>query len=130
MRRISFSVGRRVVSPVFNIMSPATIVAVVPATVPTTITQVANQSSAAFRPGDWNCPGCKVHNFRNRSTCFACNSPKPDNLPNSDSTGDGGRGGASFDFKPGDWKCSCGQHNFRRRTQCMACNKPRPDGGV
>ena len=97
------------------------------------LTQAAFQG-AAFRPGDWNCESCKAHNFRSRNTCFSCNAPKPQGAGGDAAAAGGGGGGgggnASFDFKPGDWTCSCGQHNFRRRTQCMACNKPRPDGGL
>ena len=126
--------ARRAVAP--RLAAPVA-VAVTAAVTPVAVAQAAFQGSA-FRPGDWNCPSCRIHNFRSRTTCFACNCPKPEGAGGDSAGGAGGGGGgggagggaASFDFKPGDWTCSCGQHNFRRRTQCMACNKPRPDSGI
>jgi cold shock CspA family protein len=30
------------------------------------------------RPGDWTCPGCGSNVFASKSTCFKCQTPKPE----------------------------------------------------
>ena len=132
MRRAVARVGSSLVARRVAPLAAPTLAAPL-ALVAAPVAQAAFQS-AQFRPGDWTCKACNAHNFRSRNTCFSCNGPKPDGAGGDAAGGAGGGAGgnasASFDFKPGDWTCSCGQHNFRRRTQCMACNKPRPDGGI
>ncbi len=28
------------------------------------------------RPGDWDCPACRAHNFKTKTECFKCGIPK------------------------------------------------------
>ena len=48
-----------------------------------------------IKPGDWQCPSCRVNNFARRDTCFRCGAPKP-----YDGGGRGGydRGGYDRDY--------------------------------
>lgn len=29
-----------------------------------------------YKPGDWECPSCKAHNYASRLACFRCRLPK------------------------------------------------------
>ncbi|KAI8050373.1 hypothetical protein BDF22DRAFT_150134 [Syncephalis plumigaleata] len=68
---------------------------------------------AAFRPGDWYCPGCNSHNFASRLQCMRCQMTRPG----------GSQAAVAAMLKPGDWICSCGYHNFAKRPQCGKCGR-------
>ena len=89
-----------------------------------------------MKPGDWNCPKCKNHNYANKKVCnrTGCEEPKPRG-------GGGGRnsrghrssnsgGFRDSNMKPGDWTCpSCSNHNFASRTECNRCDARKPVEG-
>lgn len=102
-------------------------------------TRARPQRTFEVKPGDWICPkeGCSNHNFARRTSCFRCNTPRPE------SAGEGGRYRGGYmggdrrsaprtpprrqaEMRPGDWQCACGEHNFARRAECRRCNSMKP----
>jgi len=98
-----------------------------------------------MRPGDWICVECDQHNFRNKTECFGCKIPKPDNARPAVPPGHFGQNGfppphgmmggrrdmgppSEREVRPGDWQCvDCNYSNFASRTTCNKCNKLKPD---
>lgn len=74
------------------------------------------------RDGDWTCD-CGGSNYANRTECFKCKEPKPENANTTGSSGGGER-----QKRPGDWNCSCGVSNFASRTSCFKCSEEKPEG--
>ena len=100
----------------------------------------SGDATAALRPGDWLCVGCRAHNFASRGACFRCKSRKV----GQPTTGSGGGSEASgaqlnqqqreqrdddsdrggFPMRTGDWLCDgCQAHNFASRNNCFKCKK-------
>jgi hypothetical protein len=96
------------------------------------------------RAGDWNCPDCSAHNFASKTSCFKCNVPKPENMPEEQAPqgggggygggaphgGYGGGGGFQNQRREGDWDCgACSAHNYASRMACYKCNAPKGEAG-
>jgi len=88
------------------------------------------------RPGDWDCPSCRGHNYADKKACFRCGIEKPADIIQERSNGMGYSGGflqrrrnLGGDRRPGDWDCpACNAHNYASKTSCFICKKPKPDG--
>ncbi|THU72110.1 hypothetical protein C4D60_Mb04t08660 [Musa balbisiana] len=70
------------------------------------------------KAGDWICRSCQYDNFCWRESCQRCKKAKV-----GGDEGDRGSGNASWDVKPGDWRCACGVHNFASRPSCFKCGR-------
>ncbi|CCW63706.1 unnamed protein product [Phytomonas sp. EM1] len=109
-----------------------------------------------FLPGDWVCKKCRAHNFRMRSQCFVCASPRlsdsveqiatwvctschASNSNNHDACtvcGNQHSPGAKFptqdmdfskSFQHKDWTCPrCAYVNFESRVYCKICKMETP----
>ena len=81
------------------------------------------------RPGDWECPDCGKVVFKNKSECFSCGAPKPEDLHDGP-PGFGPVGGSQkFEARPGDWECpDCGKLVFKNKSECFSCGAPKPEG--
>ena len=90
-----------------------------------------------FRPGDWHCKSCRVHNYRHNSKCFACSASRPTDVSLGKrklATDDAPKAPnvaplappPDIPFMQGDWNCQCGHHNYRSRIRCQLCGLPRP----
>ena len=81
------------------------------------------------RPGDWECPDCGKVVFKNKSECFSCGAPKPEDLHDGP-PGCGPVGGSQkFEARPGDWECpDCGKLVFKNKSECFSCGAPKPEG--
>jgi len=89
------------------------------------------------RPFDWDCPSCNAHNYADKTACYVCSLPKPE----EGSFGGAGKKSVGFNgesrggrkrnrdnYRPGDWDCpQCSAHNFASKTACFKCNIPKPD---
>ncbi|EOD32521.1 hypothetical protein EMIHUDRAFT_48607, partial [Emiliania huxleyi CCMP1516] len=81
------------------------------------------------RVGDWLCPACSNHNFKDKIVCNKCSSPRPASIPligiagaGGAGGGVGGGGGGVAEVRPGDWLCRhCANHNFADKTHCNRC---------
>eukprot|EP00930_Biecheleria_cincta_P044536 TRINITY_DN30643_c0_g1_i1.p1 TRINITY_DN30643_c0_g1~~TRINITY_DN30643_c0_g1_i1.p1 ORF type:complete len:523 (+),score=87.49 TRINITY_DN30643_c0_g1_i1:72-1640(+) len=83
----------------------------------------------AKKPGDWNCPSCRMLNFARNESCRSCSTPNPDPQGSLAAFQEGiaaGHGG--HEEKPGDWYCpSCNDLQFARNKQCRKCGAANPD---
>lgn len=80
------------------------------------------RASETFRPGDWNCPGCRSHNFATRMECRRCKIPKPSlGLPKM-LEGPGGlaAGGRGDPKKTQRWPIFVGNISFDTREEEVA----------
>jgi len=87
------------------------------------------------RPGDWDCPKCRGHNYADKKACFKCGIPKPEGIPeesNNRMPFPGGNFQRRINFggserRPGDWDCpSCNAHNYASKISCfIARNQSR-----
>jgi len=70
------------------------------------------------RPGDWTCPECGANVFAMKSSCFRCNTPKP-NYGGGDRGGDryGDRGGDRYGDRGGDRYGDRGRDRSRSRSR-------------
>ena len=89
-----------------------------------------------MKPGDWNCPKCKNHNYANKKVCnrTGCEEPKPrgrgGNRHSRGHRSSNSSGPRDSNMKPGDWICpSCKNHNFASRTECNRCDARKPVEG-
>ena len=97
---------------------------------------------ADWKPGDWTCQRCNLHNFASRANCYTCKGPRPAEVKPIKKPGDWECPGCKFHNyasrdscwkcgtakprKPGDWKCpSCFYTNFAHRNTCNSCYGPR-----
>ncbi|NWU28197.1 RBP2 ligase, partial [Dyaphorophyia castanea] len=106
-----------------------------------------NDLSAAFskKEGQWDCSVCQVRNEAKDVNCCSCQSPKPQNQPNtsiptvqaSAAPGFGSVADTSkpqkngfeglFTKKEGQWDCStCFVRNEGSSLACIACKEPNP----
>jgi len=70
--------------------------------------------------GNWSCNTCMVSNSSDKSKCSACETPKPNIVPEKD---------LMCKFKPasGSWSCSvCMVSNKPDLAKCQACETPNP----
>lgn len=89
-------------------------------------------ASTGMRVGDWLCPACSNHNFKDKIVCNKCSSPRPASIPligiagaGGAGGGVGGGGGGVAEVRPGDWLCRhCANHNFADKTHCNRCKAP------
>jgi len=88
------------------------------------------------RPGDWDCPSCRGHNYADKKACFKCGIPKPKGVieesnnrmpfPVGNFQRRNNFGGS--ERRPGDWDCpSCNAHNYASKISCFICKKPKPE---
>ncbi|NXD99660.1 RBP2 ligase, partial [Chaetorhynchus papuensis] len=110
---------------------------------------IQNDLSAAFakKEGQWDCSVCEVRNEAKDVNCCSCQSPKPQNQPNtsiptvqaSAAPGFGSVADTSkpqkngfeglFAKKEGQWDCStCFVRNEGSSPVCVACQEPNPSG--
>ena len=92
--------------------------------------------ASSMKPGDWNCPKCKNHNYANKKVCnrTGCEEPKPrgggGNRNSRGHRSSNSGGSRDSNMKPGDWICpSCKNHNFASRTECNRCDARKPVEG-
>eukprot|EP00954_Amorphochlora_amoebiformis_P025532 1373685-Amorphochlora_amoeboformis.AAC.1 len=89
----------------------------------------ATEGRNGIRPGDWMCPSCGAHNFKDKISCFSCTARKAF-VPQMGQFSGLEMGIHSYlpaNFKPGDWMCGqCGAHNYQSRTACYKCNNDKP----
>jgi len=104
-----------------------------------------NPNSQEFKDGDWMCPSCGAHNFRNKIACFKCGAPHQARMghmggpmqpfgfhpppPMGGMPHDYGMGGPMMDpnHRPGDWVCpSCGINCYGSKMECFKCGTPKP----
>lgn len=74
------------------------------------------------KAGDWICRSCQYDNFCWRESCQRCKKAKV-----GGDEGDRGSPNASWDVKPGDWRCACGVHNYASRPSCFKCGASKDD---
>jgi len=81
----------------------------------------------SFLPGDWIClaPNCGNHNYKNRTVCKVCNTPRPLSWPVQ--VKKRALPTVQQPLLPGDWICGlCLYHNFLRHQKCFNCLAPNP----
>merc|ERR1712194_482983 len=68
------------------------------------------------KPGDWICPSCGDHQFRDNEACKQCGDAKPDDVVV-----------CTGNLLPGDWTCpGCNDHQFAKNEKCRQCGHARP----
>lgn len=102
----------------------------------------AGQGGGEMRVGDWICPACAAHNFRDKRACYKCSRTKPGfpMAPAARGAGPAMRYSAMpwsgqvrptatrpSGYRAGDWICpSCRGHNYASKTACFKCHLAKP----
>jgi hypothetical protein len=96
--------------------------------------QSVNRKEGEIRDGDWNCRGCKCHNFVGRLVCSTCRKPRSspvltEKKSNKVANSNVDLYSANPNLKTvplSDWKClECKENNFAKRTRCFKCTNPK-----
>jgi hypothetical protein len=81
--------------------------------------------SSRREPGDWSCSQCNEINFKSRTTCRRCSTPRVQPAANQPSPGVAAPQAVP---RPGDWTCPfCSNLNFAARIACNKCARPKEE---
>ena len=76
-------------------------------------------------PGDWPCQQCNEINFKSRTACRRCSTPRNQTAQSNPTAA---AGTPQLVPRPGDWTCQfCNNINFASRTACRQCNRQKPE---
>ncbi|CAF4161354.1 unnamed protein product, partial [Adineta steineri] len=79
-------------------------------------------------PGDWPCQQCNEINFKSRTACRRCSTPRNQTTSSNPTATAATSTTPQTISKPSDWACQfCKVNNFAARTACFQCNRQKQD---